>query len=166
VSGRSVAEIAREFELRGTECAQLLARLDRLALIEWLPQDRVRLRVARDFSWRSDGPIRRRYGAQVLREFLRDRFDGDQALLRFEVRELSDASVDVIRRKLQRLASEIADMAELDTDLSNDRKHSVGLALALRPWVFSIAEALKVKAGEESSTEAAPDKGIRGRRAR
>jgi transcriptional regulator with XRE-family HTH domain len=154
VAGRSVAGIAREFALRGPECTQLLAKLDRLALIEWLPQDRVRLRVARDFSWRSDGPIRRRYGAQVLREFLRDRFDGDQALLRFEVRELSDASVDVIRRRLQRLASEIADMAELDAELPNERKHSVGVALALRPWVFSIAEALKLKAepgGSESS---------------
>lgn len=145
MAGRSVAEIAREFDLRGTACTLMLARLDRLGLIEWLPADRVRLRIARDFSWRSDGPIRRRYGPKVLREFLHDRFDGDRTLLRFEVRELSDASMDVVRRKLQRLATEITELAELDADLPSERKHSVGVALALRPWVFSLAEALKAK---------------------
>lgn len=145
MAGRSVADIAQEFELRGPECTLLLARLDRLGMIEWLPGDRVRLRIAPDFSWRTDGPIRRRYGPQVVREFLHDRFEGERALLRFEVRELSDASIDVVRRKLQRLATEITELAELDAELPGDRKHSVGVALALRPWVFSVAEALKSK---------------------
>lgn len=153
MAGRSVAEIAQEFDLRGTESTLLLAQLDRLGLIEWLPSDLVRVRVAQGFAWRSDGPIRRRYGPQVLREFLHDRFDDDRTLLRFEVRELSDASIDVIRRKLQRLATEITEMAELDADLPSERKHSVGVALALRPWVFSIAAAMKGKAsGKDEST--------------
>jgi len=159
MAGRSVAEIGGEFDLRGTDSTLLLARLDRLGLIEWLPSDRVRLRVAQDFSWRSDGPIRRRYGPQVLREFLHDRFDDDRTLLRFEVRELSDASIDVIRRKLQRLATEITEMAELDADLPRERKCSVGVALALRPWVFSIAEAMKARepgAAEPATTKAKP----------
>ncbi|MFZ5655675.1 MAG: transcriptional regulator [Pseudomonadota bacterium] len=145
VGGRSVEEIAREFDLRGTACTVLLARLDRLGLIELLPADRVRLRVAQDFAWRSDGPVRKRYGAQVLREFLHDRFDGERTLLRFEVRELSEASIDILRRKLQRLSAEVAELAELDAELPSARRHSVGVALAMRPWVFSIAEALKSK---------------------
>lgn len=159
MAGRGVAEIAREFELRGTQSTLLLARLDRLGLIEWLPSDQVRLRVAQDFSWRSDGPVRRRYGPQVLREFLHDRFDGERSLLRFEVRELSEASIDVIRRRLQRLATEITQMAELDSDLPGERRRSVGVALALRPWVFSIAEAMRTRAhggGEPPASGAAP----------
>lgn len=145
MSGRTVDAIAREFDLRETEATLLLARLDRLGLIEWLPADRVRLRIAADFAWRTNGPVRRRYGAQVLREFLHDRFDGDRALLRFEVRELGDASMDVVRRKLQRLATEITELAELDAALPGELRHSVGVALAMRPWVFSIAEALKAR---------------------
>lgn len=145
MAGHDVPAITREFELRGTEVTLLLARLDRLGLIEWLPADRVRLRVAHDFAWRSDGPLRRRYGAQVLREFLHDRFDGERSLLRFEVRELSDASIDLIRRKLSRLAAEVTELAELDSELPSERRRSVGIALALRPWVFSVAEAMRTR---------------------
>ena len=145
MAGRSLPEIAQEFELRGTQVTLLLARLDRLGLVESLPFDRVRLRVAHDFAWRSDGPLRRRYGPRILREFLRDRFDGERTLLRFEVRELGDASIEVIHRKLQRLATEITQMAELDADLPSERKRSVGVALALRPWVFSLAAAMRAK---------------------
>lgn len=144
-SGRTVDEIGRGFDLRGTERTLLLARLDRLGLIELLPSDHVRLRIANDFTWRPDGPVRRRYGAQVLREFLHDRFDGERTLLRFEVRELGEASIEILRRKLQRLAAEVAELAELDAELPSERRHSVGVALAMRPWVFSIAEALKTK---------------------
>lgn len=163
LGGRSVAEIARDFELRGTACTLLLARLDRLGLIELLPADRVRLRVAQDVAWRSDGPVRRRYGAQVLREFLHDRFDGERTLLRFEVRELSEASIEILRRKLQRLAAEVAELAELDAELPGERRHSVGVALAMRPWVFSVAEALKAKA---DAADAAVDSTGRARRRR
>ncbi|HEX5755379.1 MAG TPA: hypothetical protein VFY12_03395 [Arenimonas sp.] len=92
------------------------------------------MRVAQDFSWRSEGPIHRRYGPRVLREFLHDRFDGERTLLRFEVCELSDATFDVIRRKLQRRATEITEMAERDAELPSERKPGVGVALALRPW--------------------------------
>jgi transcriptional regulator with XRE-family HTH domain len=145
MAGRSVKEVAREFKFPAAERTLLLTRLDRIGLIELLPADHVRMRVTQDFSWRTDGPVRRRYGPQVLREFLDDRFDGERTLLRFEVRELSEASIDVVRRKLHRLATEITELAELDADLPSERRHSVGVALALRPWVFSIAEALKAK---------------------
>jgi transcriptional regulator with XRE-family HTH domain len=164
VGGRDVEEIAHAFDLGGTARTLLLARLDRLGLIELLPADRVRLRIAPDFAWRSDGPVRRRYGAQVLREFLHDRFDGERTLLRFEVRELSEASIEILRRKLQRLAAEVTELAELDAELPSARRHSVGVALAMRPWVFSIAEALKAKAaGGDAAAEPGP--GARERRA-
>jgi Cro/C1-type HTH DNA-binding domain len=143
MAGWTVPDIAHEYQLRGTECTQLLAQLDRLKLIELLPNDRVKLRVAPDFSWRSDGPIRRRYGAQVMGEFLQDRFRGELALLRFEVRELSEASITLLRRKLERLAHEVAEFADLDASLPSARKRSVGVAVAIRPWTFSLERALK-----------------------
>ena len=161
--GRGVDDIAREFDLRGTARTLLLARLDRLGLIDLLPADRVRLRIAPDFAWRSDGPVRRRYGAQVLREFLHDRFDGERTLLRFEVRELSEASIEILRRKLQRLAAEVTELAELDAELPGERRRSVGVALAMRPWVFSVAEALKAGDAPAEEPGAAPAKKARRR---
>lgn len=155
VAGWQLADIAREYGLDGPERTLLLARLDRLGMIDLLPGDRLRLKVARDFAWRSNGPIRRRYGPQVLREFLHDGFDGERALLRFEVRELGEASLHVLRRRLERLAQEVTELAELDATLPGARRRSVGVALAMRPWTFSLTEALKAGA--------APGKGKRKR---
>jgi transcriptional regulator with XRE-family HTH domain len=151
MAGWSLAEMETTYGYQGSARTVLLAQLDRLKLIELLPGDRVRLRVARDFSWRSQGPLRRRYGAQVLQEFLLDRFVGERTLLRFEVRELSESSIQVIRRKLDRLAFEVAELAELDASLPRERKRSVGVAVAMRPWVFSLADALKSTAGAKPS---------------
>ncbi len=151
VQGWKLADIASQYGFRGTDRTLLLTRLDHLGLIELLPQDRLRLRVPRDFRWRSQGPIRRRYGAEVLREFLLDRFSGERALLRFEIRELSEASLQVLRRKLEKLALEVGELAELDALLPVERKHSVGVAMALRPWVFSLATALKQAAGGDKA---------------
>lgn len=141
--GRTTTEIARDYQLRGTEATRLLAQLDRLKLIDWLPGDRVRLKVPRDFAWRSDGPVRRRFGPEVLKEFLLDRFRGERALLRFEVRELSEASLQLLKRKLEKLAHEVAELAELDAALPSERRISTGIAVAIRPWVYSLATALK-----------------------
>jgi len=143
MQGWSLADMGRDYAIRGAERTLLLAQLDRLGLIELLANDRFRLRVPRDFRWRMNGPVRRRFGADVLREFMLDRFQGERALLRFEVRELSEPSLQVIRRKLERLAQEASELAALDAALPVERKHSVGLALAMRPWVFSLAAALK-----------------------
>lgn len=153
MSGWNLTDIGREYGYRGTDRTLLLTQLDRLGLIELLPQDRIRLRVARDFRWRMQGPIRRRYGVQVLREFLLDRFSGERSLLRFEVRELSESSIQVIRRKLERLAHEVAELAELDAYLPVERKRSVGVAVAMRPWVFSLAQALKLVSAKQGQKD-------------
>ena len=148
VQGWSLADMGREYGFRGADRTLLLAQLDRLGLIELQANDRIRLRVPRDFRWRTQGPVRRRYGAAVLQEFLLDRFQGERALLRFEVRELSEESLQVIKRKLERLAQEVTELAELDAYLPVERKHSVGVAMAMRPWVFSVASALKAASVE------------------
>src|SRR3546814_695840 len=80
-----VPAIRREFGLDVPEMTLLLARLDRLRLVALLPRDRVRLCVSRDFEWREDGPVRRRYAQVATGEFLRDAFGGRDALLVMEV---------------------------------------------------------------------------------
>lgn len=138
-----VPAIRREFGLDAPEATLLLARLDRLRLVELLPRDRVRLRVARDFEWREDGPVRRRYAQVATGEFLRDAFGGRDALLVMEVRELGDSSIAVLRRKLEHLAAEFREMATLDATLPPPQRRSAGMLLALRPWVFSLLDSLR-----------------------
>lgn len=58
-------DIVREYAISETECVRLLARLDRLRLIELQPGNRVRLLVARNFRWIPGGPIERFFERHV-----------------------------------------------------------------------------------------------------
>ena len=122
---------------------RLLARLARIDLIDLGPGDRVRLKVARNLQWRRNGPVRRAYEAKVLQEFLLNGLGASDMHLRFEVREVSRASLALMQRKLDRLAAEFNETAELETTLPRRERLSVGIALVCRPWTFSATAALR-----------------------
>src|SRR3546814_13356426 len=88
-----VPAIRREFGLDVPEMTLLLARLDRLRLVELLPRDRVRLCVSRDFEWRADGPVRRRSAQVAPGEFLPADFGGRDARLVAEGSDMGHRSV-------------------------------------------------------------------------
>lgn len=134
--GWRTMRIARRLELEQTAVIRLLAKLDRLRLIELLPRNRVRLLTSRQIKWRPDGPVRRRYEKQVKAQFLSDRFSGQDKLFRFESGELSEASARHVVRRMEALSKEFAELAEVDLPLPPDEKKSVGLMLALRPWTY------------------------------
>jgi hypothetical protein len=116
------------------QCVGALAKLDRLGLIDLMPGDRVRLKLPRGIRLRDDGPIRRRHGERAIADFLAPRFDRVGGYFAFEFRELSRASHELVRRKLERLALEFHEMADLDAHLPPDERETIGIALGVRAW--------------------------------
>lgn len=143
LNGWTLTEICRDYVISETEGIRLLAKLDRLKVIELQVKNRVKLLTQRNFAWRPDGPIRQLHQARVLAEFFASRFTQKSEKLRFEVKELSAASLAVMQRKIERLAAEFNELAEIDASLPPSEHQSVGITLAIRPWVFSIVSALR-----------------------
>jgi hypothetical protein len=104
------------------------------------PKRGYRLLVSRQIIWRPDGPVRRAYEHRVQQEFLRSTFTGSRDYLAWQPLELTDSSIDVLRRKFGQLNREFLEMAELDQHSSQPR-YSVRLLQAFRPWVFSLVAA-------------------------
>jgi len=111
-----------------------MVKLDRAALIELLPGNRVRLRVSRQVRHRPNGPLRQKLGEAMVSDFLSVRFDEHGGHFRFEVGELSASSAVMLQRKLDRLAAEFYELSELDTNLPPEQRSLYGIALGLRPW--------------------------------
>ena len=59
----------------------------------------------------------KRYERQVKEQFMRYRFREDDELFWLDTSELSDASVKVLLRKLDRLSQEFDELAELDLNM-------------------------------------------------
>jgi transcriptional regulator with XRE-family HTH domain len=137
------ARILERYELGEPGLTRLLARLDRLGLIELLPGNRVKLRVSRHLRLRPSGAIRARHGQRAMAEFLAVEFDRHGGHFRFEFRDVSAASFAVLERKIDRLAAEFNELAELDSTLPPEQRQSVGLALGMRPWRIGPVTGLK-----------------------
>jgi transcriptional regulator with XRE-family HTH domain len=136
-------DILVNYVLTKAETLKLLLRLEHLGLVDLLPGDKVKLKVPKTLRLRRDGPIRRTHGRSVVASFIQADFDAAGGLFRFEIRELSKASVALLQRRLERMAAEFNELAALDSYLPSSERETIGMALGIRPWVVSWAMGLK-----------------------
>ena len=135
LNGWSYEEIIDNYQLTRAECVKLLTRLDRLGIIELLPNNRIRIRVARDFAWLPDGPIQQYFRAQVQTDFFRSRFDGEGERMAFATGMLTQTSSAALHQKLRQVLSEFYELHHQDLGLSLDQRSGTSLLLAVRPWM-------------------------------
>jgi len=131
-------DIIGHFSITEHQCIRCLARLDRLGIIDLLPGNRIKLRVAPNFAWRPDGPIQRFFQSRVKEDFFRSRFDKDNEQLLVFNGMLSRASAAVVQRRLQRLVSELDELNQADAGLPIDERHGTTVVLAARPWGYGV----------------------------
>lgn len=130
----SFDDIINNYDISETECIQFLAKLDKLKIIDLLPNNRIKLRIDDGFSWLKDGPIEAFFEAQIQSQFLKTRFSGDMQQRKFLFGLLSDSSTQILIKKIKALASEFNEMHRQDASLPLDKRHNIGLMMALRPW--------------------------------
>ncbi len=138
-----VDAILEAYEISRADCVKLLLQLDKLGLIELGANDHVRLKVPKSLRLQRNGPIRRSHGKSVIADFLQADFAATGGYFKFEFRELSKNSVVQLQRKLERLAQEVHELADIDSYLPTEQRQTIGMALGIRPWVMSWVTGIK-----------------------
>jgi hypothetical protein len=141
----SIEEIVSHYQLSRKDVLTQVRNLKELKLIDLGPQNKVRLRTARNIDWRRDGPIRKVYQKQLVAEFFDSAFDAGDRILRFDGKELSGSSIAVMTKKIDRLLRDFEELAEIDAPLKREDKQSVVLISAIRPYVLSSFAEMKRK---------------------
>jgi DNA-binding Xre family transcriptional regulator len=131
----TLEEIVERYAISKTECVRLLARLDRLRIIDLLPNNRIRVIVGRNFSWRPEGPFQRYFRDQLEADFFGSRFDGGSEHLAFVSGMLSRNSNAVIQQYMRRLEAEFTELHNQDANLPLDDRFGTSLLIAMRPWM-------------------------------
>ena len=145
-NGWQIDDIVATYDFKRPQVFTLLRKLDASGVLDLLPGDKLRMKVGRNLRLRRRGPIELAYGRAVLVEFLKPEFDLVGGMFRFEFRELSTASFEVLKRKLERIADEVHEFAELDSMLASSERKTIGVAVGLRPWTVSMVSGLPLKA--------------------
>lgn len=130
-------EILDTYGFTRPELTRRMFRLQELGLVEVLPFDRVRLKTARNFSWRRDGPVQRFFEDQVLKEFLASSFEEDGEAMEFVSGMLSRKSILELQGHIAELARDFDNLVESDLGLPAEERLGSSLYVAFRPWEFS-----------------------------
>ena len=138
----SFEDIVEHYEITATECIQYLAKLDRLKIIDLLPNNRIKLRIDEHFSWLPGGPIERFFEREIQRQFLKSRFKGDLEQRLFHFGLLGDTSSQIMIEKMKSLAHEFTELHKQDLNLPLHKRHNQGLMLAMRPWQLEVFDPL------------------------
>lgn len=131
-------DILRDYDITETEGIQLLAQLDRMGIIDLLPNNRVRMRLARTFSWLKDGPIQRFFERRVQSNFFEVSFSKYNELRLVLNGMLSEHSNQILQQRMQRLASEYESLVKEDKKIDLRKRHGTTLVLAIRPWEVEV----------------------------
>ena len=129
-------QVLATYRLSEAEVTGYLVELDRLGIIELKPLNRYRLRVAKTFRWRPQGPVMHYFREQVMGEYFGGGFDGDSELLSLVHGQLGHAMARELRARLQRVAEDFARQHLLDQKLPEAEKRPYTLVMGMRSWVF------------------------------
>ena len=134
LNGWTYDELLKYFDFDEPELIQRLAKLDRLKLIELLPKNRIKLRVAPNLTWLKNGPIQKFFVAHFQSPFMENHFNKENEFLRFLSGMYSPLTCSMILKKLNDLAVEIDQLNQQDRNLTFEERVPFGVLLAIRPW--------------------------------
>jgi DNA-binding Xre family transcriptional regulator len=139
-------DIIAIYDISETEGIQLLARLDRMNLIELLPGNRVKLMVSPNFEWIPRGPMQQFFENRVQLEFLESSFTKAGEFRVFASGMISTSANAEIVRKMQHLAKEMYDMNLESEALPLEQRFGTSLMMAIRPWEIQVFQDLRRQA--------------------
>ena len=141
----SFTKILEEYRIDEHDLVQRFARLDRLGLLDLLPERRYRLRLSRTFRWRAGGPIQRFFMRAVMNDFLTA--PGPYAgRVRFVWGQLSSGHAQQIERAIERVLGDFETLA--DADARNEDPDRFGSSLLIgfrRDWEPAQLRALRIE---------------------
>jgi DNA-binding Xre family transcriptional regulator len=134
----SYEDIITHYQISEAECIRCLARLDRLKIIDLLPNNRIKLLIDEYFNWLPHGPIERFFQQQIQAQFLKSNFSKERELRLFEFGLLGDSSTQMMINKLKALAVEFTDLHRQDLKMPLEKRYNQGLLVAIRPWDLEV----------------------------
>jgi len=133
-----VDEIIARYDIDDVDMIRLLARLDKMRLIELQPNNRVRLIMANNFSWHPNGPIEKYFRATIQTEFFNTTFEEDGALRVVKNGDLTTKGQADLRNRLKMIDSLFDEISEQERKIPANQRHGITMILAIRNWQVSI----------------------------
>jgi DNA-binding Xre family transcriptional regulator len=143
--GWGFEELIAHYDIEEVEGIKLMTTLDKLKLIELLPNNRYKLLIAQDFRWIPGGPLAKFMENEVMVKFMAPKKNEPWMFRSYLRGRYSPSSVAIIKRRLEQLRQEAAKLSSEDNALPIEERQHIGLLMAMRPWEPSLFENMRRK---------------------
>ncbi len=125
-------EILEKYAFKETELIRLFVKLDKLKVIDLLPNNHYKLNLSRNFSWQTSGPIQKFFLNAVMQKFLQPTPSEQGHHLKYIWGMLTPNSAAELNKRIQKLIEEFLTMAEYDKRTSVHDKMTSSLMVLFR----------------------------------
>ena len=136
-------QIVATYTLTEAECVKCLVQLDRLGFIELRPLNRYRLKVAKGFRWRPNGPAMQYFREHVVDDYFSGGFDGEGEMLMLVHGQIGRSLAATFMERLQRVGQDFAQQHLADQKLAPEQRRPYTLVVGMRSWLFAAFRDLK-----------------------
>jgi DNA-binding Xre family transcriptional regulator len=139
----TAAKILQAYRLTEAELVKTLTRLDKMRIVDLMPGNRIKLRLARNFRWRKAGPFQRYFEERLQQEFFQSPFLGADELLIFVNGRLSRHSIALLQGHMRKISDEFDSLVAEDRHLDHETQTGTSMVIAIRPWETNVFAALR-----------------------
>lgn len=139
----TLEQITDAYRISEAECIACLAQLDRIGIIELRPLNRYRLKLAKTFNWRPNGPVMEFFRENVVLDYYGGGFDGPGEGLLLVHGSISRTLAPSFVERLQRVAQDFAQQHQADQKLAASDREGYTLLLGMRNWEFALFAQLR-----------------------
>lgn len=132
----SVTDILNRYNLSEPDCIRCLVQLDRMKMIELLPENKFKLLISNNFTWHRNGPIEQFFRREAQDRFLSGSFTGDDATRVIKLGDLSDKSILQLIDRINSVGELYDDLSKEDSKQPFGTRHGTSMVLAIRKWKF------------------------------
>lgn len=136
-------DIMQHYTFSKAECIHKLTLLDALQIISLLPNNKIKLLVASNFSWLPNGPIQRFFQQHLQSDFFESTFTNPNELLLCLNGMLSQQCIQSLQSKIKQLGSYFSELSKQSAGKPIADLHGSALVIGLRPWSAKIFDQFK-----------------------
>ena len=136
-------DIITHYKISEIEGIRYLAKLDKLKIIDLLPKNKIKLLVASNFAWRTNGPIQNFFQSKVEQDFFNTKFNKSNERLLVVNGMLAHNSNAVFQKKMEKLIMEFNDLNDSDAGLPLDQRNGTTVVMAIRQWKYGLFEPMR-----------------------
>ena len=150
VSQWTIEQMVATYSITEAECVRHLLRLDRLGIIELRPLNRYRLKIAKGFRWRPNGPVTQFFREHVVQDYYAGGFDDDGEILMLVHGQIGVSQAATFVERLQRVGQDFAQQHLADQKLKPGQKRPYTLVVGMRSWIFAaFRDLMRAEAGAD-----------------